>query len=131
MRLDAYPGLALAATLEEVSPLGHNGQFSETVHSFTTRFSVRGSDPRLLPDLSAALDVDLGSENNALVIPSQSVFTDAGHSYVWAKSSRNFEKRGVKTGPRNDLETVVVSGLSEGDLVRRAALDPSTGVASR
>ena len=75
--------------------------------------------------------MDLGSESNALVIPSQSVFTDAGHAYVWAKSSHSFEKRSVKTGPRNDVETVVVSGLSEGDLVRRAALDPSTGAASR
>jgi HlyD family secretion protein len=131
MRLDAYPGLSLAATLEEVSPLGHNGQFSETVRSFTARFSIQGTDPRLLPDLSAALDVDLGTAENALLIPSQGVVTEGEHSYVWVKASSGFEKRNVKIGPRNDLETVVVSGLSEGDLIRRTARESAAGAATR
>src|SRR6266478_804747 len=61
MHLDAYPGMTLPATLEELSPLGHTGQFTEAVRSFTARFSVQGTDSRLLPDLSAALDLDLGS----------------------------------------------------------------------
>src|SRR5215469_12555827 len=47
MHLDAYPGIELAATLEDLSPLGHNGQFTETVRTFTARFSIQGTDPRL------------------------------------------------------------------------------------
>ena len=58
MHLDAYPGMTLPAVLEELSPLGHTGQFTEMVRSFTARFSVQGNDPRLLPDLSAAMDLD-------------------------------------------------------------------------
>ena len=129
MRLDAYPGMTLPATLEELSPLGHTGQFAEAVRSFAARFSVQGMDARLLPDLSAALDLDLGSQKNALVVPSQSIGVEANHSYVWLKTMTGFEKRNIQTGPRNDLEAVVNSGLAEGDIIRRAATEaqPGTG----
>ncbi len=119
MRLDAYPGTTFQAILEEISPLGHTGRFSETVRSFATRFSIQGTDPRLLPDLSAALDLDLGSENNVLVAPCQSVGVEAGHAFVWLQGPGGFEKRRVETGLRNDLEVVVRSGLQEGDVIRR------------
>ena len=129
MHLDAYPGMTLPATLEELSPLGHTGQFSEAVRSFTARFSIQGTDPRLLPDLSAALDLDLGSQKNALVVPWQSIGSEADHSFVWLKTTVGFEKRTVQTGPRNDLDVVVNSGLSDGDIIRRAAIEEQTGMA--
>ena len=129
MHLDAYPGMTLPATLEELSPLGHTGQFTEAVRSFTARFSVQGTDPRLLPDLSAALDLVLGSQKNVLVVPWQSIGNEAEHPYVWVKTTVSFEKRSVQTGPRNDLEAVVNSGLSEGDIIRRAAADDQSRAA--
>lgn len=122
MHLDAYPGIELAATLEDISPLGHNGQFSDTVRIFSARFSIQGTDPRLLPDLSAALDLDLGSQENALVVPCQSVqFDSENHPFVWVENSGSFEKRAVKTGARNDTEVVILSGLQEGDIIRQNA----------
>ncbi len=129
MHLDAYPGMALPAALEELSPLGHPGQFTEVVRSFTARFSIQGTDPRLLPDLSAALDLDLGSQKSVLVVPWQSIGSEAGHSFVWLKTTGGFEKRTVQTGPRNDLEAIVNSGLAEGDIIRRTALEEQPGTA--
>jgi len=128
MRLDAYPGMTLPAVLEEVSPLGHTGQFTEVVRTFTASFSVQGTDPRLLPDLSAALDLDLGTQKNVLVVPWQSIGMEAGHSFVWLKTRVGFEKRRVQTRSRNDLEAVINSGLSEGDMVRRVAVEEQPGV---
>src|SRR3989441_3735544 len=127
MHLDAYPGMTLPATLEELSPLGHTGQFAEAVRSFTARFSVQGTDARLLPDLSAALDLDLGSQKNVLVVPWQSIGFEGDHSFVWLETRGSFEKRTVQTGPRNDLEAIVNSGLSEGDIIRRVAIEGQTG----
>jgi hypothetical protein len=131
MHLDAYPGIAFAATLEDVSPLGHTGQFTETVRSFTARFSIQGTDPKLLPDLSAAMDLDLGSQENILAVPRQSVAFEPGHSFVWVKSSAGFEKRQVQTGPQNDLEVAVVSGIKEGELIRRVAAQEPPGAEGR
>src|SRR6266850_3895282 len=127
MHLDAYPGMTLPAVLEEFSPLGHTGQFTEAVRSFAARFSVQGTDPRLLPDLSAALDLDLGTQNNVLVVPWKSIGIKADHPFVWLKTMGSFEKRAVQLGPRNDLEAVVVSGLNEGDIIRRAAIEDESG----
>jgi multidrug efflux pump subunit AcrA (membrane-fusion protein) len=130
MHLDAYPGMMLPAVLDELSPLGHTGQFTEMVRSFTARFLVQGNDPRLLPDLSAAMDLDLGTETSVFVVPYQSIGTESGHSFVWLKSSSGFEKRTVKIGRRNDLNAVVESGLAEGDVIRRDASEDS-GAAER
>ena len=128
MHLDAYPGMTLPAVLEEISPLGHTGQFTEAVRTFTASFSVQGTDPRLLPDLSAALDLDLGTQKKVLVVPWQSIGMEAGHSFVWLKTRVGFEKRSVETRSRNDLEAVVNSGLSEGDTIRRVAVEEQPGV---
>ena len=125
MHLDAYPGIELGATLEDLSPLGHNGQFTDTIRIFSARFSIQGTDPKLLPDLSAALDLDLGSVENAIVVPCQSVEFDSGNRpFVWVENSGSFEKRSVKTGPRSDTEVVVLSGLQEGDIIRQNAASP-------
>src|SRR5207244_1007491 len=83
MHLDAYPGMTLPAVLEELSPLGHPGQFAEAVRSFAARFSFQATDPSLFPALSAALDVDLGSQKSVLVIPWQSIGSEADHAFVW------------------------------------------------
>src|SRR5690349_8529398 len=127
MHLDAYPGMTLPAVLEDLSPLGQTGQFTETVRSFTARFSVQGTDARLLPDLSAALDLDLGSQKRVLVVLRQSIGFEGDHSFVWLETRGNFEKRTVQMGPRNDLDVVVNSGLSEGDIIRRTAIEDQLG----
>jgi HlyD family secretion protein len=123
MHLDAYPGLTLPAVLDELSPLGHGGRFSEQVRSFNAQFVVQGADPRLLPDLSASLDLNLGSQRNVLVVSRRSLAFDSGHAYVWTKDGSSFEKREVKIAANNDLEAVVGSGLAEGDVIRRVAND--------
>jgi HlyD family secretion protein len=55
---DAYPQMVLPAVLEEVSPLGQEGNFSDKIRVFTARFVVHGNDPKLLPDLSVAVDLE-------------------------------------------------------------------------
>ena len=50
--------------LEQISPVARSGTFSPKVRTFTAIFSMEGNDPRLMPDLSAAVDVNLG--NNSL-----------------------------------------------------------------
>ncbi|PYX81837.1 MAG: hypothetical protein DMG70_17600 [Acidobacteria bacterium] len=63
VRLDAYPEMVFAGKLEQISPIARNGSFSAKVRTFTAIFSIEGSDPRLMPDLSAAVDVDGGDHS--------------------------------------------------------------------
>ena len=64
IRPDAYPGMSLPAVLDEISPLGQEGNFSAKIRVFSARFSVQGNDPRLLPDLSVAVDIELPANRN-------------------------------------------------------------------
>lgn len=57
IHLDAYPDLVFDGELESIDPMGRQGDFSSKVHNFSATFSVEGTDPRLMPDLSAAVDV--------------------------------------------------------------------------
>jgi HlyD family secretion protein len=58
VHLDAYPDLVLPGQLEEIAPLGETGDFSSKVRTFAAVFSIAGNDSRLMPDLSAAVDVN-------------------------------------------------------------------------
>jgi len=59
VRLDAYPELVLSARVDQLAPIGEGGSFSEKVRLFVVIVSIQGKDPKLMPDLSAAVDVDL------------------------------------------------------------------------
>jgi HlyD family secretion protein len=121
VRLDAYPGLVFPASLESISPIGTQGQFSATVRNFSALFSVQEGDPRLMPDLSAAVDVTLGQKTDALLVPSDCVAYREGQAFVYVKAGRDFRRQVVKPGQQNNLMTVIESGLKAGDVVRRGA----------
>jgi cobalt-zinc-cadmium efflux system membrane fusion protein len=119
IHLDAYPDLSLNGKLEQLAAIGLSGGLSKTVRTFGALFSMQGSDARLMPDLSASLDVVLGREANALVVPRDAVVIRDGKSWVYVKRALGFEKQAVKTGDEDDLEVVVLSGLEPGMQVER------------
>lgn len=125
--LDAYPGLTFPGTLEELAPLGSSTGNSDTIRTFTAVFSIQGSDPKLMPDLSAAVDLELAHIKNALVVPTQAVGHEGGKDYVWVKTGDGFSRRAVTVGPGNGMETVIEAGLKPNDVVR---LSPETGKAA-
>jgi multidrug resistance efflux pump len=71
VRLDAYPERAYPATLETVSPVAVPSGFSPKVKTFTAIFRIEQPDAMLTPDLSAAVDVDLGAATTGLQRPPQ------------------------------------------------------------
>ncbi len=58
IHLDAYPELAFSGKLEEMAPIARSGDFSPKLRAFAVVFSIEGNDERLMPDLSAAVDVN-------------------------------------------------------------------------
>lgn len=61
VRLDAYPEMVFPARLDQVAPIGENGDFSNKLRSFVVIVAIQGNDPKLMPDLSAAVDVDVAN----------------------------------------------------------------------
>jgi multidrug efflux pump subunit AcrA (membrane-fusion protein) len=119
IHLDAYPDLSLPGKLEQLAAIGLSGGLSKSVRAFGALFTIEGSDARLMPDLSASIDVVLGREANALVAPREAVVRQEGKSWVYVKRALGFEKRAIETGDEDDLEVVVLSGLDAGMEVER------------
>jgi membrane fusion protein (multidrug efflux system) len=64
IHLDAYPDLVCPAQLEVVDPMGKSGDFSAKVRTFSAIWAVMCTDPRLLPGLSAAVDIGPAGASN-------------------------------------------------------------------
>lgn len=59
--VDAYPDMALPARFVNASPVAASSGVGRGVKTFTAVFRLGGTDPRLMPDLSAAVVFDTGS----------------------------------------------------------------------
>jgi multidrug efflux pump subunit AcrA (membrane-fusion protein) len=65
VRLDAYPDLVFTAKLDQLAPIGEGGDFSSKLRSFIVIVAIDGNDPKLMPDLSAAVDVDVTQQTGS------------------------------------------------------------------
>lgn len=63
--LDAYPDMVLPGRLESIDPMGQPGAFSSKLRSFAATFSIQGTNPKLMPDLSAAVEISLAAQGGA------------------------------------------------------------------
>ncbi len=118
--LDAYPQRRYRGRLERLSPVATPGM-SDKVRSVLAQFSVEGRDATLTPDLSAAVDVQLGSWLQALVIPRQAL--------TWKGSAPGVvsggQWRSVKVLALTPDDAVLEGGVSVGDRIDTAGGDAS------
>ncbi len=78
VRLDAYPELVFPAKLDQLAPIGEGGDFSSKLRSFVVVVSITGNDPKLMPDLSAAVDVDITKQSAGPSTAGQSTAPTSG-----------------------------------------------------
>jgi multidrug resistance efflux pump len=128
VRLDAYSDLVLKGSMENLAAIATGSTMSQAVHNFNATFSIQDCDPRLLPDLSASVDVELERAPNVLLAPRDALMTSNGKTYVEVKRGTSFAKLPVTLSQSNDVESVVTSGLEAGDVVRRNPGETSSGI---
>jgi HlyD family secretion protein len=121
IHLDAYPELHFPGRIEHVEAVASPSSNSTRIRYFTLLVSVQGSDPKLLPDLTAAVDVELEAQENVLLLPRNAVVFQEGRAWVELLDNGGSEVREIKTGSANECEIVVESGIEEG---MRVALNP-------
>jgi len=117
--LDAYPELGFAGKVESIAAVAQTSAFSTKTRNLVVIFSINGTDPKLLPDLSAAVDIQLDRLPDALVAPRDTILTENGKKFVLAANGSGFERREVKLGAVNDVDQVIVSGVEKGAVLLR------------
>ena len=117
--LDAYPDLTLQGKIERIAAVGVTSSLSDRVRTFNVVFSISGSDPRLMPDLSASLDVELERVPDSLIVPRDAVETSGDDHYVLVGGGSAFSRQAVKLRAENDTEAAV-TGIGAGARVLRS-----------
>ncbi len=115
--LDAYPGLVFKGRLRQVAPIGVPNNLSNRIRTFVALFDLEGSDPRMMPDLSAAIDVEIERIFSALVIPREAVFMENGETKVRVLEGDQARIRAVKVEQKSDMEVIIQSGVEVGEVI--------------
>jgi multidrug efflux pump subunit AcrA (membrane-fusion protein) len=117
--LDAYPELHFQGRVEHVAPVGTTSMLSTRVRNFVATVSIQGSHPKLMPDLSAAVDVELERKENVIVVPRDAIVPDKDTFTVRVLDGNSARSRTVTLGAMNDYEVIIASGLESGAMVQR------------
>lgn len=119
VRVDAIPGKEMNAELDWISPIASvnfRGPFMAE-KTFPARATLRETDERLRPGMSASAELVLERIPNSILIPLRASFTVQGKPAVYVQKGNNFEVRRIEVGKRNETDIVVTSGLKPGEVV--------------
>lgn len=118
IRFDAYPGLELDGKIEMVGMLAGSGRrVNYYVRRVPVRIAIDGTDPRVLPDLTASADVVVDESDDALLIPREAVQESKGKQVVLVKQGETIVSREVEIGGWSNTQVAVVAGLQPGEEV--------------
>jgi RND family efflux transporter MFP subunit len=114
IRLDAYPDLVFPGKVERISARGTSSSNSKRIRHFFVQVSIQGKNPKLLPDLTASVNVELQNLDDVIIVPREAIITQKNQRMVEIVSNGAHERVPVKVGPMSDCEAVIENGLQEG-----------------
>jgi len=120
VKVDAYPDLQVTAHVSAIGAMTRaGGMRASYVKEIPVLLKIDQMDPRIIPDLSVSIDVNIEAEERAAVAPLAAVFRDAPDAtpHVYVQQGDNWERRDVELGLANNISVVVRSGLKPGEVV--------------
>lgn len=132
IRLDAFPDVVFEGRVASVGAVaaaggggstggrrspGSQGSRGQWVKQIPVIVEVLNADERLVPDLSASVDIVLEERRDAVVIPRAALTNSPGGQTVWVQGRDGFAERAVEVGLFSDTEAVVQSGLQVGESI--------------
>jgi biotin carboxyl carrier protein len=129
VRFDAYPDLQVPATVFAIGAMTRTGGMRAAyMKEIPVVLRIDKMDPRIIPDLSVSVDVEIAKEENATVAPLSAVFRESPGSapVVYVKKGNEWERREVELGVTGNVYAAIRSGLKPGEVVAQEAppLDP-------
>jgi len=117
--LDAFPEIRMKGKVYSQGALATGGRTqSYYIRSIPVKLTIEGTDPRIIPDLSAWADVVVEEQPRATLIPLNAVHKEGDKSFVHVRQGQQWTKREVALGSSNNTHVIARSGVNEGDELR-------------
>jgi membrane fusion protein (multidrug efflux system) len=127
VQLDAFPGEKFPGTVYAVDAM-----VDPQARNVALRATLDNDDGRLRPGLFARVSLELGSRDDALLLPEQSLWPQGDKQFVYVVKAGKAELVEVTTGARANGKVEIVKGLEPGATVITAGqlkLFPGAAVA--
>ncbi len=113
-----FPGRTLTGHVANIAPVATKSTDpSSTARQILTTIRLDESPSFLRDGMTVDVDILTTDVKNALVVPSAAIAKDAKGLYVFIVHAGKTAKTYIRTGPKNDTQTVVKSGLIRGEKV--------------
>jgi HlyD family secretion protein len=127
VRVASLDGRVLPATVVAVSqfPVVNDKEWDERLRHYETRVRLDATPPRVLPFMSAVVEIDTGRVADALVIPVEAMSMVDGRPSCNVLGRNGPERRAIATRHATKDFVEVIEGLSEGERVEIAPSGPA------
>ncbi len=111
VRLDALPSVQFHGKISKVS-LVCSEQSTKKV--FLTEVLISESDPRLKPGMTVSCEYITYAGDSEIYVPNNCIIEENKHFYVFIRKRGKIRKTEIKTGPSNNMYTMVSGALDPG-----------------
>jgi HlyD family secretion protein len=114
LSVDALPGVPIGGAVDRIAPTARE---NAGVVSYLVTIAINSSEAPIRSGMSAIVEIITDVRENVLVVPNRYIRIDraSGRAYVNLKRGDRVEEVEIITGLRNESESEVLQGLSEGD----------------
>lgn len=106
----------------EATVIARESKVDELTRNLKIRALVKGEDPYLVPGTFARVNMILGENKNALMIPTSAIIPQARNKEVAIYKNGIAEFKKVITGIRDSSNIQIIDGLDKGDTVITSGL---------
>lgn len=113
-----FPGKTLSGHVTSISPVAvRSTDASSTAKQILTTIALDQSPAYLKDGMTVDVDIITLDVPHALAVPTVAIQHDHGQAYVYIVRGDKAMKQTVKTGQSNDTDTLITSGLRQGDVL--------------
>lgn len=116
--IDAFPDVTLTGTVLAVNT---SGSVNSGVTSYSASILLDKADLDIYTNMALSAQIITASIDNVIMIPTVAIKTNNGQKTVQILKDKKVETVVVETGAANDTQTIIKSGINEGDEVITSA----------
>jgi HlyD family secretion protein len=114
IRLDALPAVAFHGKILSVDRVCTE---KDDKKIFRTEVLINESDLRLKPGMTVSCEYITYESQNDMYVPSKCILEENSHFYLFAKKRGKLRKTEIKTGPSNNMYTIVSGDIKPGQAI--------------